>query len=233
MRCRASRATSADAHWSNNRTTRFTLDCRLRAVAPDRRRVRLVREDSAGRTRPIHDGGRADESAVRRGHRALRRGTGNRPGDLREGATEGRRRASQGSSRATEHTTRNRIAMCSTAGAFLLNSPSAAPTMAVASGARRWVVRAHPGVAASVSSIGGALRASGVRARSLPDSWVRPGMLVLSETRQLVSQRALRKCKGCHLSGSARIRFHREGMPTEFQLCAAQSSSDGIKWRTD
>ena len=42
-----------------------------------------------------------DESAVRRGHRALRRDAGDRPGDVREGPTEGRRRAGSTSRRST------------------------------------------------------------------------------------------------------------------------------------
>ena len=55
--------------------------------------VRLLREDPARGAGPVDHDGRADEPAVRRGHRAVRRDGGHRSGDLREGPTEGRRRA--------------------------------------------------------------------------------------------------------------------------------------------
>ena len=44
--------------------------------------------------------------------------------------------------------------------------------------------RAHPGVAPSVSSLGRSLRAARLYPRSLSHPWMRPDLLVLSETRQ-------------------------------------------------
>ena len=79
------------------------------------------------------------------------------------------------------------------AAAFGPNSPSDAPPW-------QWPRphalgrRAHPGLAPSVPSPRRPLRASPLRARSVPHPRLRPRMLVLPETRHLISQRALRVC---------------------------------------